>query len=186
MSAFSARIDQLRMAFGRLTQREQTMVMGGGVGAVLLGLIIITLLVGGAISKTERRITRKTADLQEVLQKQGILRARQQEQKRLLEKVRSGGGSRLVRVVEDAARQAGFSLGQVRPEDGQPNESGVVESRVHVRAQGLSIDRLQDFLARLEGARGVVILKRLKINRPYRKDTLDMDLTVMTYQLKKG
>ena len=90
----------------------------------------------------------------------------------------------MVSLVEEAARKASVNIGQLRPEEGEPSADGVVESVVELRARGLSADRLQDFLTRLEQSRGIVIVKRLKINKPYRKDTVDIELTVTTFKVK--
>ena len=66
-------------------------------------------------------------------------------------------------ATEDVARQSGIEIGQLRPEDAEPTAEGIVESRVDLRASNLSVDRLQDFLERLDKAPGVVVVRRLKI-----------------------
>ena len=93
---------------------------------------------------------------------------------------------RLVSLVEDVARQAGVEIGQLRPEDSEPSPEGVVESRVDLRASDISVDRLQDFLERLDKAPGVVVVRRLKVTKPYRRDTLNVEMTVTTYKRKES
>lgn len=176
-------IDTARVAFGRLTQREQFIVVGGGAAASLLILIIIGMLVGGAISREERRVQVKTEQLSQVLALQGEYKARELEAQERLRKVRSGD-VRLVQLVEASAKQASVDIGQLRPEEGEPSGDGVVESKVDLRASGLSADRLQEFLNLLEAGPNLVVVRRLKINRPYRKDTADIELTVSTFKRK--
>lgn len=179
-------IDSVRVAFGRLSQREQLMVLGGsGVGALVI-LLVVGFLVSGAIRRAEHRVKVKSGQLSQVLALQGEYRSRQREQE---DRIRGLKRSkvRLVHLVEDAARQAGVSIGQLRPEEGEPNADGIAESTVDLRASGLSADRLQDFLRRLEQANSsgsIVILRRMKINKPYRKDTVNLELTVTTFKMK--
>jgi hypothetical protein len=176
-------IELARESFARLTQREQFIVLGGVAAAGLLILIVVGLLVSSAIDKAEYRVKVKSDQLTQVIALQGEYKAREaQRQARLREIGRST--TRLVSVVEDVARQAGVEIGQLRPEDGEPSSEGVYESRVDLRATNLSADRLQDFLSRLETSPGVVIMRRLKVTRPYRKDAVDIEMTVTTYRMK--
>ncbi len=184
MSSLTNRIDALRMAFDRLTQREQMMVVAGGALAVIIILTGVGLMVSQGISKAEKRVAVKGEALTEIIHLQGEYRARQQVQSQRLRSLKSKSNVRLVKLVEDAARNAGVNIGQLSPDEGEPNADGIVESRVDLRASGLSIDRLQDFLSRLESSAGMVIVRRLRINKPYRKDTLSIEVTVTTYKVK--
>jgi hypothetical protein len=139
--------------------------------------------ISNAVSKAEHRVKVKKAALQEVLQLQGTYKARQREHASKM-RVLAQNPVRLVSLVEESARQTGVELGQLRPEDGEPNADGIAESRVDLRATGLSADKLQDFLQRLEQAPGVVVIRRLRMHRPYQKDTVDVELTLNTYKQK--
>ncbi len=183
MAVVQSTIDSIRLSFGRLTRREQTMVAGGGAAAALIILVVIGMWVSGAITKVENRVAFKTEQLNRILALQGEYKAKQREQREAIQRF-TRSKVRLVKLVEDAARAAGVEIGQLKPDEGQPNADGIVESRVDLRASNLSIDRLQDFLGRLKKAPGVIIVQRLKINKPYRKDTLTVDVTVMTYRAK--
>lgn len=180
---FQAQIESLRQAFSRLTQREQVMVAGGGAVAVLVVLLVIGLSFSSAIRAAERRVGNYTEKLGEVLELQGQYRARKAEYERRLREL-SRSRVQLVKVVEDAAKQTGVEIKQLTPKDGEPNADGIVESTVELRASNLSINRLQDFLNRLHASRGVVIVQRMRIDRPYRRDTLELDMVVVTYRVE--
>ena len=183
LSNIKSQLEPLRAAFGRLTQQEQLMVIAGASGVVIILLVGLSVGVSSAIDRAEHRVTVKTDQLTQVLQLQGEYRARTAEREaRMKELGRSN--VRLVSVVEDTARQAGVEIGQLKPEDGEPSAEGIIESRVDLKASNLSADRLQDFLSRLEKSPGVVIVRRLKITRPYKRDTVDVELTVTTFKLK--
>ncbi len=172
-----------REAFGRLTQREQLMVLGCAAAVVLTIFALVGMFVSSAISRAENRVKVKTDQLTQVLQLQGEYKARKTERE---EKMRELGKSnvRLVSMVEEFARQAGVEIGQLKPEDGEPNVEGVVESRVDLRVGGLSADRLQKFLELIDNSKELVITRRLKVTRPYKRDTVDVELTLTTYKTK--
>ncbi len=183
LSNLRSQLEPVRAAFSRLTQQEQLMVMAGASGVVIVLLVLLSLGVSSAIDRAEHRVTVKTDQLTQVLQLQGENTARTAARAaRMKELGRSN--VRLVSVVEDTARQAGVEIGQLKPEEGEPSAEGVIESRVDLKASNLSADRLQDFLSRLEKGPGLVIVRRLKITRPYKRDTVDVELTVTTYKLK--
>ena len=63
MDALRERLDAIRAAYGRLTQREQVIVAaGGGVGFLLI-LLITGLLISSSISKAEHRVKVNSAIL---------------------------------------------------------------------------------------------------------------------------
>ncbi|MEL6546654.1 MAG: type 4a pilus biogenesis protein PilO, partial [Myxococcota bacterium] len=130
-------------------------------------------------------IRSKSSQLAEVVQLESEYKAREAQRKRKLQELERSN-VRLVTVIENAAKTAGFEIGQIRPEEGEPNDEGVVESRVDLRASDLTINRLERFLTEVEKTRGLVIVRRLQIDKPYRKDTLNIEMTVATYKIEKS
>lgn len=183
MDKLRAAIDTIKVGFSRLTQREQFIAVGGAAGGSLVILLLIGALVSSAIDKEQHRVQVKTDQLMKVLSLQGEYKTRQAER---AERLRTLGRSnvRLVSLVEDSAKQSGVEIGQLRPEDGEPSADGIIESKVDLRASGLTADRLQDFINRLESAQGIVVVRRLKVNKPYRRDTAEIELSVSTFKLK--
>lgn len=176
-------LDPIRLAFGRLTQREQFMVFAGaGVGGLVL-LLVVGLSVSVAIGRTEHRVKVKTNQLTQVLQLQGEYKARKAEREANLRQLGRNRGS-LVSLVEEVARQSGVVIGQIDRDEGEAGPDGIVEKRVDLRASGLSADKLEKFLSRLQSRPGLLIMRRMKVKKPYRKDTLDLELTVATYELR--
>jgi hypothetical protein len=175
--------DTQRAFFARLTQREQLIVVGAASGLFCLIVLGLGLWVHGAIGKEANRVRVKTGQLIQVLALQNDYRARQAERSQRLASL-GRGKVRLVSLVEDSARTAGVDIGQLRPDEGEANADGIVESRVDLRAAGLSADRLQEFLNLVEKSPGVVVVRRLKVSRPYRRDTADIEMTVTTFRAK--
>ncbi len=66
MSSFGSRVDAVQVAFGRLTQREQMMVVAGGALAAIIILTGIGLMVSRGISKAEKRVAVKSEALADI------------------------------------------------------------------------------------------------------------------------
>ena len=183
MSKIQELVDSAELSFGRLTQREQFMIFGGGLGGGVLMLLLTGVMLASSINKVEHRIKVKSGQLNELIALQGEYKLRQVEKEQQLRGLRRSK-VRLVSLVEDIARRVEVEIGQLRPEEGEPGPDGIVESRVDLRANGLSIDRLQKFLNEIENAKGTVVIQRLKILKPYRKERLDIELGITTYKVK--
>ncbi len=150
---------------------------------VLLGLAGAWFAVSAAASSVEHRITVKGGQLSQVLALRGEYRDRQAGARVELNRLRRSR-VRLVSLVEETAKRIEIEIGQLRPENGEPDADGVVESKVDLRAVGLSVDRLTEFITQLKRAPGVVVIRKLKVEKPYRKDTLDIELGISTFGVK--
>lgn len=184
MDALNAQMAKLEQALARLTERERRLVIMTAGLVVLFFLFVISVWSGSALDRAQARIKSKTDDLNFVLQMQGEYKSRKEARRKRLQNLR--GRTKLVKLVEGAAASVGVDIGQLNPEDDEPDAEGIVESRVQLRARDLSVDRLKKFMEELEKAQGVVVVKRLKVNKPYRKDTLEIDMTVATYRVQKS
>lgn len=173
----------LRLAISRLTQREQFAVVGGGIGMVAAIFICSHVLLSRAIDVQQRRVDTRTQQLMEILALRGDYHRRQQEH---ADRIRELANSqvRLISLVEESAKQAGIDIGQLRPEDGEPGSDGVYESRVDLRAAGLSADRLQEFINLLESGSGIVVVRHIKVSRPYKKDLADIEMSISAFRMK--
>ena len=181
---FHSIADRIRLSFSKLTQREQVIVLGGGVALYFFGLIVALSMASGAVDKIDHRTRINKAKLTELMRLQGEYKQRQREQKNKLASLRRSSRVSLVNLVEQAAKGAGVDLRDISPSSGKPNDNGVVESRVKLKARNLSADRLQDFLLRLETSRGEIIIRKIDVSKPYRKDTLNLEVAVTSYRLE--
>ena len=185
MEALKQQIQALQQAFNRLGQKERFMAIAGGSGFCLLVLLITGLVLSSEISDAKHRLKKKTEQLLEVMELEGQYKAKQAEHERRIKNLEKSN-LRLVSLIEDVAKETGVEIGQLRPEDGEPNEEGLYESRVDLKASKLSIDRLEKFLNKIQSSKGLVIVDSLKVVKPYRKETLDIEMSVRTLKLKRG
>ena len=184
MKALQELIDELRASFDGLPQSTQLMASASALFGLALLLVIGALLINGGAARSERRISQKTKQLKEVLALQGDYRKREAEQRQ--QRARLGRSSiRLVSVVDEAARASGVDVKEMKPRDEEADENGVVESRVELEARGMSVDRLQKFIGELVAKHpGAITIPKLKLSRPYRKDTLNLEMRVVTYKIE--
>ena len=73
-------------------------------------------------------------------------------------------------------------MGRLNASEGQEAAGGIVETRVDLRATGLSADKLQEFLNLIENSPQTVFIRRLQIVRPYKKDMVDVEMTIVSFK----
>jgi len=183
MKELKERIARIRQAFERLSEREQLIVAGGSIGGAFLILLIIALALSSAVGGAEHRVKVKTEQLLQVLQLQGEYQEKKRvHEARLAELKRTR--TRLVSMLESTARQHQIGIGQLRPNDSEPNEEGIYETRVDLRAANIPINKLQDFLNSIKKMAGNANVTRMRVTKPYRKETLDVDMTISSLRAK--
>lgn len=181
-------IDALYAAFDRLSSREQSLL-----------LLIIVLVLGGivgfgsfftsrSLARQEKRIEAKLGQLREVAELRADYQARLREQQRLTNEVRANGTTRILSLVEKVARDSGIELKNAAQRPGQPTGSPEVrEETAKVTVEAVSLDRLDDFLKRLDEANRLVVIRGLRIKPNYEKSKrLDATVTVGTFKASGG
>jgi len=182
MSELNQQISNLRLLFSQLSQRDQMLAMGGIAGGFLAFLLILFLVLSSSISAAERRVKSKGNTLRQVLALQGNYKQQKSAQDRVLRELKRNKKIRLVSIMEDAARMAGVEIGRLQPKKGTANDDGIVEHRVEVQVTKLSIDRLEEFLNRIKKKiPKSVVIRRLQVKKPYRKETLDVEINISAY-----
>lgn len=120
--------------YAALGTREQLLVRVGCIVAALLVLLVIVLQLHGVVSRLEKRVATKRADVAYITSVLPELRAAPPPQ---------GGGQSLVTVIDRTTRDAGLA-GNLRGAD----PSGI--GGVHVRLEGASFDVLVPWLLRIQ------------------------------------
>jgi hypothetical protein len=183
MNIWLEKWQELKLAISRLSPQER-LLLTSGLGAFFLILLLsVGAFINLTIAREQQHIRDKGEKLWTLLNMQNSYKMHQAAHKAKIEWLQNVK-VKLVSWVEDAAKRASVEIGQLRPEDGEPSKDGVIESRVDLKALGLSADKLQAFLNHLESGNNLVIVRHLKIIRPYRRETADIEMTVATYRLK--
>lgn len=181
-----SQFDQLNSALDRLNPREQAMV-------VFLVLAIFTMLLGFGGYFTNKQLHRRQAQisariekLKQVGQLQGDYKRRLAEQDRLAKTVQDNNGLQLLSYLEDAGKKAEVELKNIRERAGLPTGSDrVKEVAAEVVIKDISIDRLYDFLRRIEQGNPLVKIRKLKVKTRFdNKKRLDASITIGTYKTK--
>lgn len=168
-------------AFARLNPREQLFAILGSIATVVLVFTIAALLVSSSLAKGERKINSWTGQLEELISLKSSYKALEKKNREQLEALKSSRLS-LVSFVEDLAKRAEVKVGRLNASEGQEAAGGIVETRVDLRATGLSADKLQEFLNLIENSPQTVFIRRLQIVRPYKKDMVDVEMTIVSFK----
>lgn len=182
------RIDALYGAFERLSSREQSLL-----------LLIVVLAIGGtvgfssyfmsrSIRAQEKRIEYKISQLREIAELRADYKARLREQQRLTNEVRANGSTRILSHVERIAQEAGIELKNASQGSSQPTGSPQVrEETAKVSVNGVSIDRLDAFLRRLDGGSRLIVVRGVRISPNYENPKrLDATIKVGTFKASGG
>jgi hypothetical protein len=182
--ALSDLTQRLTEQFERLNPRERVVVSVGGTVALVIIMLMAWMVLSGLVENRQLRVTVKKGQLEQLIKLQATY-AKRAEQSRRLEANLKGSKIRLVSMVEENARAIQIEVGDMTPHETEPDADGIKESSVDIKLQKLSIDRLQDFLKRLETTPGgLVRVKRLRMHKRFDDQTLlDVEMTVATYQM---
>lgn len=177
-------LNQINVAFDNLSPRDQVL-------ALLMSLLIFGMLIGFTgylvnrdLTKRERRIAAKTEKLKEIGQLRSDYKRRLAEQKRIAAQVRKNNNIRILSYLENLSTAAGLTLKGASERQGEPTGSEAVkEEAAEVRIDNVSLDRLHDYLRRIEEGNPLVKVRRLKIKTRFdNKEMLDAWVTVGTYK----
>ena len=175
---------QLETAFDNLSSREQLMVVG-----MCFALFAMLVGFGGYfvsrdLTRQQRRIDAKIEKLQEIGELRSDYKRRLAEQERIAQEVRRNNSVRILSYLEKMATAANLTLRGASERQGEPTGSDVVkEEAAEVRIDNVSIDRLYDFLRRVEEGNRLVKVRRLKIKKRFdNPKMLDAVVTVGTFK----
>ncbi|RMG19153.1 MAG: hypothetical protein D6729_06015 [Deltaproteobacteria bacterium] len=176
-------ISRFRGVLGRMSRRERRLALLMVGVAVLFVAFLSVMSIRGALADRRSRIETKKAGLQRVLAMSEGFREARAEQERLEAELRRSKGVSLFSFLEETSRKAGVSITKMTPRT--PTTHGkVTEEVVDVAVDGVTLDKLTDFINRIQRSPHVVKILTLRIRRKRTaKEEVDAKLTVATYSL---
>lgn len=175
---------QVRLAAGRLSPREQTLLGGAGGALLLLLITLFVVTLRGSLAEKESRISVKQEGLAQVLQYSSGFREAESVRRRLESKLRGAQKVSLVSVMEDLAKGQGVAIAKMTPRRPSTKE-GVTETSVDVSLEPLSIDKLAAILNGLARAKGVVKVRKLRLRKKFNdKEKVDASFTLASFSLE--
>lgn len=176
--------EQIGAAFERLSGREQLTAL-----ALILAILTMFFGFGGyfvnnALTARQRRIVAKETKLAEVGELRTDYQRRLNEQRQIANRVRGNNGLRLLSYLEDKGKLAGIELKNIVERPGESTGSEQVkEEAAEVLVKNVSLDRLYEFLKKVEKGNPLVKIRRLKIKQRFdNKEMLDASVTVGTFK----
>lgn len=177
-------LNQVTVAFDNISPREQVLVLV--MCLTIFGMIIGFggYLVSRDLTKRDKRIAAKAQKLEEIGQLRSDYKRRLAEQNRVAAEVKRNNNMRILSYLENLSTAAGLTLKGASERQGEPTGSDAVkEEAAEVRIDNVSLDRLYDFLKRIEEGNPLVKVRRLKIKTRFdNKEMLDASVTVGTYK----
>lgn len=177
-------LNQITVAFDNISPREQLLVL-------LMSLTICGMILGFGgylvnrdLGRREARIAAKVGKLNEIGELRSDYKRRLAEQNRVAAEVRKNNNVRLLSYLENLATEANLTLKGASERQGEITGSDAVkEEAAEVRIDDVSLDRLYDFLRRIEEGNQLIKVRRLKIKTRFDdKEMLDASVTVGTFK----
>lgn len=181
-------IDALSRAFERLSGREQGMVLAM---IIALSVFVVGLgqhLIGKDLARREARISAKLERLAELATVRNDYQRRLAEQQRLAAEIRRNNSVRLLSYLEGISKQANTEIKNAAERGGAPTGSEILhEEAAEVRVENVSVDRLYDFLKRIEEGNRLVKVRKLEIETRFdNPKMLNAKVTVGTFKAKES
>jgi hypothetical protein len=109
---------------------------------------------------------------------------RLQDQNKLAAEIKANNGTRLLSYLEEISKQSNIELGNASERAGESTGTELLkEVAAEVMIKNVSIDRLYDFLRRIEDGNRLVKVRRLKIKTRFdNAKMLDAVVTVGTFK----
>jgi type II secretory pathway component PulM len=189
MAAQSKRIENIIAALERLSPREKYMVGGVAITFVLFVGFLVWLWVSSSLGSLERRITDKTGQLKIILDLRQEFEQAKRDQKRSEDRIRKARNIQLMGTLEQLAQQIGINTSDLemnpRGTASKP-EDRIDEEKVEVNLQKITIDRLIEFLERVEQKSETIAVRTLHIRKNFQDPSvMDVGFTVSKFQLKQ-
>ena len=185
MNALKQRITT---ALDSLTSREQLLAVG--LIAVILMMIMGfgSYLVNRDIERREKRIAAKITKLKQVADLRSDYKRRLSEQKRIANQVQRNNSMRILSYLENLSQKASIELKNASARQGAATGSDLVkEEAAEVKINNVSLDRLYDFLRRIEEGNPLVKIRRMRVETRFdNPEMLDAVVTVGTYKTTGG
>ncbi|NIS71255.1 MAG: hypothetical protein GTO12_20640 [Proteobacteria bacterium] len=168
----------------RINPREQKILLaGGGVVALLLIYLLIVSPYMSAMELLDRRITRKSEELKEVLALQEDYFRLKESTRTLEEMIRSTPGFSLLSFLENLAakNQIKAKIAYMKPLI-TPGSERFKETSVEMKLESLALTELVDFLYQVEQSAQPIRIKRLNIAKKKGNAYLDVTLQASTFE----
>ena len=184
MSAITDLQATVQSSFAALSAREKRMVGGAAAAVACFAIFMVVLSFGNKAESIRKRTAEKISKLDEVQTLAAGYRDAKARQDALEAQLRASN-VRLVSYLEDKAKPAGIELPSINPKADMPIEgSKIVESSVEVTLSDVRLDRLVDFLQKVEAGPGVVKVKNLRLEPRVAQETVTAWVTISTYRMK--
>ena len=176
---------RLGQALAKMTDRERKLVFLTAGVAVVLVVVVVGWLIGGAIEAREKRITIRKDEIAQVEALRVDYDAAVSRQKAAENRIRTAASTSLFSLLQKSAADVGLSLTDLQERRIPVKDSELTEVTVDVNLKEISVDKLVTLLEKIEGrsSGGVIKVTKLKVKTRFdNPEILEAALTVSTWK----
>jgi hypothetical protein len=189
MAPLAGKFENILAAAQRLSRRERFMLGGVVIAFVFFVGFLVWLWVSSSLSSLERRIADKSKDLQKIIELRAEYDKAKQTQKSIESTIAKARSIQLMGTLEQLARQIGINTAdlEMNPRATASNpDSKVDEEKVEVNLKRITIDRLIEFLEKVEEKSKTIAVRTLHVRKNFQDPSqLDVGFTVSKFQLRE-
>lgn len=176
-------IADLVRLFAGLSPRERMLVTLAGVGAVIFISSIVMTTVNSSMNRREASIAEKQLSLEQVAVFARSYGENERARKAIEAKL-GGPPVRLMSMMQELTDKNGLTVGSMN-DRGESTDGDIKESVVEVSIASTPVDKLTAILNELERKPQPVKVRKLRVKRNSADETLNVTLTVSSYQLAR-
>jgi hypothetical protein len=177
-------IEQLQTSFSRLSDRERILVMLTAAVAVVFIIVGIAWWANSAIDGRKKSVVIKKDKLEQILALEGQYKEAANREAKATQKLERNSVS-LFSLLQKTAGELNLKLNDLNERKTPVRDSEIEEVSVEVNLKQLSVDKLNQFLEKIEGKSKDGLVKILKLKVKTRFDNpqlLDVNMTVATWK----
>ena len=183
MSSSSA-LSQLQESFSRLNERERVLVSITAVVAVIFIVFGFAWWGNGAIDGRHKSVALKKEKLAQILALEGKYKEAANLEKKAAQKLERNNVS-LFSLLQKTAGDLGLKLNDLNERKTPIRDTELETVSVEVNLKQLSVDKLNQFIEKIEGRSndGLVKIVKLKVKTRFdNPELLDVNMTVSTWK----
>lgn len=171
-------------ALQNLTERERRLLTITAAVALVCFVALVYFGVQSAIDKRAKNLTTHQEQLSQIRAKEKLYRDAEEQENKNTQRLTSNNTS-LFSLLQKSAQELGMQLGDLNERKVPTKDAAISEVSVDLNLKDVTMDKLDNFLEKVEGKRndGVVKVTKLKVKTQFaNQDLLDVSMTVSTWK----
>lgn len=181
---FEPAAGKIRDAYGQLAPRERTLVLAAIACAVVFASAIVVLSIRSSLRELEANISMQSDILRKIIRQRNDYLRDKAELERVKKRLQSNSAS-LFSFLEETAKTVGAEISDIndRGVSGNTRNMEIREETVDVSLGKITVDKLADFLFRIENNPAEYKIRKLRMRTRPNEKLLDASFSVASYKV---